>query len=57
MFWWIVLVVAVLCALAWWWRALRSTPSGPRRGVDHGSVQRTRKIDEGRANEFGPSGS
>ena len=50
MFWWIIVVVAVLGALAWWSTGRRS------KGVDHASVQRTRKIDEGRASEFGPSG-
>jgi hypothetical protein len=49
MFWWIVVVVAVLGALAWW-----SSRHGSK-GVDHARVQRARKIDEGRAGEFGPT--
>lgn len=51
MFWWIALIVVALGALAWWSSGRRS------RGVDHASVQRTRKIDEGRGSEFGPTGS
>jgi hypothetical protein len=50
MFWSIAVVVVVLGALALWLSGRGS------RGVDHGSVQRARKIDEGRASEFGPMG-
>jgi len=51
MFWWIVLaVVVVLGAVAWW-------SSGPKRkGVDDASVQRNRKIDEGRGSQYGGGG-
>jgi hypothetical protein len=49
MFWWFAVVVAVLAALAWWSSRHRS------KGVDHASVQRTRKINEGRIGEFGPT--
>jgi predicted secreted protein len=51
MFWWIVLIVVlVLGALAWW-------SSGRRRnGVNDASVQRTRKMNEGRGSEYGGGG-
>jgi hypothetical protein len=50
MFWWIALVVVVvLGALAWWWS------DRSRTGVDLARLERTRKIDEGRGNEFGPT--
>ena len=51
MFWWIVLVVAVvLGALAWW------SSGRQRSGVNHAAVQRTRKIDEGRGSQYGGGG-
>jgi hypothetical protein len=51
MSWWIVLVVAVvLGALAWW------SSGRQRRGVNHASVQRTRKMNEGRGSEYGIGG-
>ena len=48
MFWVIVLVVLVVVgALAWW-------SSGSRRnGVDSASVQRARKLNEGRGGPYG----
>lgn len=47
MFWWIaVVVVVVLFALAWW------SSGRQRRGVNEASVQRIRKINEGRGTSF-----
>jgi hypothetical protein len=51
MFWWIVLVVAVvLGALAWW------SSGHQRNGVDPAAVQRIRRIDEGRGSQYGGGG-
>ena len=51
MFWWIVLIMAVvLGALAWW------SSGRHRNGVDPAAVQRARKIDEGRGSEYGGGG-
>jgi hypothetical protein len=50
MFWWIALAVVVLGALAWWFMGRDS------RGVDPRSVERARKIDEGRTGGYGSGG-
>ncbi len=51
MFWLIVVaVVVVLGALAWW------SSGRQRAGVEGGTVQRNRKIAEGRGGEYGGGG-